>query len=79
LSGFGTGDHMLPEMARVLDAIVSHRAGRVSCVTAGELQGLSERHFRHCGTRTRIVARRGWSTVGEDEVSSSRVPDAEAE
>jgi Helix-turn-helix domain len=46
LSGFGTGDHMLPEMARVLDAIVSHRAGRVSCVTAGELQGLSERHFR---------------------------------
>ena len=39
---------MLPEvrMARVLDAISSHRAGRVSCVEAGELLGFSERHFR---------------------------------
>ena len=33
-------------MARVLDAIVSHRARRLSCVEAGELLGLSERHFR---------------------------------
>ena len=33
-------------MARVLDAIRSHRAGRLSCVEAGELLGLSERHFR---------------------------------
>jgi Helix-turn-helix domain len=39
---------MLPEvrMARVLDAIVSHRAKRLSCVEAGELLGMSERHFR---------------------------------
>ena len=39
---------MLPEvrMARVLDAIASHRAGRLSCVEAGELLGFSERHFR---------------------------------
>ena len=39
---------MLPEvrMARVLDAISSHYAGRLSCVEAGELLGLSERHFR---------------------------------
>ena len=39
---------MLPEvrMARVLDAISSHRAGRLSCVEAGELLGFSERHFR---------------------------------
>jgi transposase InsO family protein len=39
---------MLPEvrMARVLDAIVSHHAGRLSCVEAGELLGFSERHFR---------------------------------
>ena len=39
---------MLPEvrMARVLDAISSHRAGRLSCVAAGELLGFSERHFR---------------------------------
>ena len=33
-------------MARVLDAIASHRGGRLSCVEAGELLGLSERHFR---------------------------------
>ena len=32
-------------MARVLDAIVSHSAGRLSCVEAGELLGLSERYF----------------------------------
>ena len=39
---------MLPEvrMARVLDAISSHRAGRLSCVEAGELLWFSERHFR---------------------------------
>jgi hypothetical protein len=39
---------MLPEvrMARVLDAIASHRAGRLSCVEAGELLGFRERHFR---------------------------------
>jgi hypothetical protein len=39
---------MLPEvrMARVLDAIRSHRAKRLSCVEAGEVLGLSERHFR---------------------------------
>jgi hypothetical protein len=39
---------MLPEvrMARVLDALRSHRAKRLSCVEAGELLGMSERHFR---------------------------------
>ena len=41
---------MLPEvrMARVLDAISSHRAGRLSCVEAGELLGFSERLFLVC-------------------------------
>lgn len=33
-------------MARVLDAIRSHHAKRLSCVEAGELLGMSERHFR---------------------------------
>ena len=39
---------MLPEVrtARVLEAITSHRAGRLSCVEAGELLGFSECHFR---------------------------------
>src|ERR1700689_3648400 len=72
---------MLPEvrMARVLDAIVSHRAGRLSCVEAGELLGLSERHFRRLrdayedrGEEGRVARRRG-------RVSSTRVSDAEAE
>ena len=33
-------------MARVLDAISSHRAGRLSCVEARELLEFSERYFR---------------------------------
>jgi len=33
-------------MARVLDAISSHRAGRLSCVEARELLEFSERHVR---------------------------------
>lgn len=39
---------MLPEvrMARIVDAIGLHRRKRLSCVEAGELLGLSERHFR---------------------------------
>ena len=39
---------MLPEvrMARVLVAISSHRAGRLSCVEARELLEFSERHVR---------------------------------
>ena len=39
---------MLPEVrvARVLDAITSHRAGRLSGVEAGELLGFRERRFR---------------------------------
>src|SRR4029077_8378597 len=39
---------MLPEvrMARVLDAIGLHHAGRLRCGEAAELLGMSERHFR---------------------------------
>ena len=39
---------MLPEvrMARVLDAVSSHQAGRLSCVEAGEFLGFIERQFR---------------------------------
>ena len=72
---------MLPEvrMARVLDAIGLHRAGRLSCVEAGELLGLSERHFRRLrdayadrGEEALVDCRRG-------RVSSARLPDEEAE
>jgi hypothetical protein len=39
---------MLPEvrMARIIDAIGLHRKKRLSCVEAGALLGMSERHFR---------------------------------
>ena len=45
---------MLPEvrMARILDAISSHRAVSLRCVEAGELLGFSERHFR----RSRVAS-----------------------
>ena len=45
---FGSEGRMLPEVrvARVLDAISSHRAGRLSYVEAGELLGFSECHSR---------------------------------
>jgi hypothetical protein len=58
---------MLPEMARVLDAIVSHRAGRLTCVKAGELPGLSERHFHRLRDAYEDRGEKGLSTVGEDE------------
>src|SRR5215211_1660480 len=39
---------MLPEvrMARITDAIELHRKKKLSCVEAGALLGMSERHFR---------------------------------
>src|SRR3982750_3707069 len=39
---------MLPEvrMARIIDAIGLHHARKLSCVEAGALLGMSERHFR---------------------------------
>jgi hypothetical protein len=72
---------MLPEvrMARVLDAIASHRAGRLSCVEAGELLGFSERHFRRLRDAYEERGEEGLVDRRQGRVSSSRVPDAEAE
>src|ERR1700683_2995060 len=72
---------MLPEvrMARVLDAIVSHRAGRLSCVEAGELLGLSERHFRRLRDAYEDRGEEGLVDRRRGRVSSTRVPEAEAE
>ena len=72
---------MLPEvrMARVLDAIVSHRAGRLSCVEAGELLGLSERHFRRLRDAYEDRGEEGLVDRRRGRVSSSRLPEAEAE
>jgi transposase len=72
---------MLPEvrMARVLDAIRSHQAKRLSCVEAGELLGMSERHFRRLrdayeerGEEGLIDRRRGRTSglrAPEDEIA----------
>src|ERR1700739_5114529 len=72
---------MLPEvrMARGLDAIVAHRAGRLSCVEAGELLGLSEPHFRRLRDAFEDRGEEGLVDRRRGRVSSRRVPDAEAE
>ena len=57
---------MLPEVrvARVLVAISSHRARRLSCVEAGELLGFSERHFRRLRDAFEERREDGLTTVG---------------
>ena len=68
-------------MARVFDAINSHRAGRLSCAEAGELLGFNERHFRHLrdafeerGEDGLIDCRRGWvSARAADEAEAAWV------
>ena len=64
---------------RVLDVIVSHRAGRLSRVEAGELLGLSERHFRRSRDAYEDHGEEGLVDRRRGRVSSARVPDAEAE
>src|SRR5258708_14035039 len=72
---------MLPEvrMARVLDAIRSHQAKRLSCVEAGELLGLSERHFRRLRDAYGDRGEEGLVDHRRVRVSSRRVPEAEAD
>ena len=73
--------NMLPEvrMARVLEAIGLHRAGRLSCIEAGELLGLSERHFRRLRDAYQDRGEEGLVDRRRGRVSSTRVSDAEAE
>jgi hypothetical protein len=71
---------MLPEVriAHVLDAIRSHHAGRLSCVEAGELLGLRERHFRRLRDAHEDRGEEGLVDRRRGRVSSARVPDEEA-
>ena len=71
---------MLPEvrMARVLSAIASHRAGRLSCVEAGELLGLSERHFRRLRDAYEDRGEEGLVDRRRGRVSALRVLEEEA-
>ncbi|MGD0187609.1 MAG: ISNCY family transposase [Roseiarcus sp.] len=70
---------MLPEvrMARVLDAIGSHRAGRLSCVEAGELLGFSERHFRRLRDAYEERGDEGLIDHRRGRVSARRAEEAE--
>jgi transposase InsO family protein len=70
---------MLPEvrMARVLDAISSHRAGRLSCVEAGELLGFSERHFRRLRDAYEERGEEGLIDRRHGRVSGRRAGEAE--
>ena len=75
-------------MARLLDAVTRYRAGRLSCVEAAELLGMSERHFRRLRDRYAAEGRRGadrspaWPGVvpagagGSDRGGDRAVPDA---
>src|SRR3954447_26914297 len=81
LSGFRRRDRMLPEvrMARITDAIELHRKKKLSCVEAGALLGMSERHFRRLrdayeerGAEGIIDRRRGRASgrrAGVDEIA----------
>ncbi len=73
---------MLPEevrMSRVIDAIGLHRKKKLSCVEAGALLGMSERHFRRLrdayeahGAEGIIDRRRGRASgrrAGVDEIA----------
>jgi Winged helix-turn helix len=72
---------MLPEvrMARIIDAIELHRQKKLSCVEAGALLGMSERHFRRLrdayeahGAEGIIDRRRGRASgrrAGVDEIT----------
>jgi hypothetical protein len=46
---------MRPEvwMARYVEALERHRSGRLSCIEAAEVLGISERHSVGCATGTR--------------------------
>src|SRR3954471_23138299 len=72
---------MLPEvrMARIIDAIGLHHARKLSCVEAGALLGMSERHFRRLrdayearGAEGLVDPRRGRASgrrAGGDEIA----------
>jgi len=65
-------------MARVLDAIISQRAGRLSFVEAGELLWFSERHFRRLRDAFEERGEDGLIDRRRGRVSARAVDEAEA-
>ena len=70
---------MSPEvrMARVLDAISSHRAGSLSCVEARELLAVSKPHFRRLRDAFEERGEDGLIDRRRDRVSSGSADEAE--
>jgi len=60
-------------MARILEALSWYNAGRLSCVEAGELLGMSERHFRRLRDRYEAQGAEGLIDRRRGRVSGRRV------
>ncbi len=67
---------MRPEvrMSRYLDGLNRHFAGRLSCVDAAELLGISERHFRRLRDRYEAEGAEGLIDRRRGRASGRRVP-----
>lgn len=67
---------MRPEvrMSRYLDGIQRYRAGRLSCVDAAELLGISERHFRRLRDRYEAEGAEGLIDRRRGRASGRRAP-----
>lgn len=67
---------MLPEvrMARIVDAIGLHRKRKLSCVEAGALLGLSERHFRRLRDAYEVQGAEGIVDRRRGRASGRRAP-----
>ena len=72
---------MLPEVrvARIVEAIGRYRDGRLSCVEAGELLGMSERQFRRLRDRYEADGAEGLIDRRRGRASGRRAPVDEIE
>lgn len=61
-------------MARYLEALERYRGGRLSCVEAAELLGISERHFRRLRDRYEAQGAEGLIDRRRGRASGRRVP-----
>src|SRR5580658_9807552 len=66
---------MRPEvrMSRYLDGVLRYRSGRLSCVDAAELLGISERHFRRLRDRYEVEGAEGLIDRRRGRISGRRV------
>ena len=67
---------MLPEVrvARIVEAVARHRAGKLACEGAASLLGMSERHFRRLRDRYEAEGAVGLADRRVGRVSARRAP-----